>query len=159
MAPIDRAHILAGKALACFTTTLTVSIGLFVFGIAVFGIRPDSFAILFLAVVSSSFAFVGIMMFLSVLGRTEQAAGGISWAVLLIMAMLGGGMVPLFFMPSWMRTVGHFSPVKWAILAMEGAIWRHFSLAEMILPCGILVAVGIFCFFIGVRAFCWSQQV
>ena len=159
IAPINRAHILAGKALACFITTTTVSIGLLVFGIAVFGIRPDSFAILLMAVVSSSLAFVGIMMCLSVLGRTEQATAGISWAVLLIMAMLGGGMVPLFFMPSWMQAIGVLSPVKWSILAMEGAIWRHFSFAEMILPCGILVAVGTGCFSIGVRTFRWSQQV
>jgi ABC-2 type transport system permease protein len=57
-------------------------------------------------------------------------------------AMLGGGMVPLFFMPSWMQSVGSVSPVKWGILALEGAIWRGFGLAELALPCGVLLAVG-----------------
>jgi ABC-2 type transport system permease protein len=52
-----------------------------------------------------------------------------------------------------MATTGNFSPVKWAILAMEGALWRGFSLREMLLPCAILVAVGIVTFAIGVRTF------
>jgi len=56
-------------------------------------------------------------------------------------------------MPRWMATTGNFSPVKWAILAMEGALWRGFSLREMLLPCAILVAVGIVTFAIGVRTF------
>lgn len=159
MAPIRRASIMAGKALACFTTTIGISVGLFVFAMIVFGIQPGSFPMLILAIISSSLAFVGIMMLLSVLGRTEQATAGISWAVLLIMAMLGGGMVPLFFMPSWMQTIGILSPVKWSILAMEGAIWRQFTLSEMLMPCLILIGIGIVCFTIGVRAFRWSQEL
>jgi ABC-2 type transport system permease protein len=95
---------------------------------------------------------------LSVLGKTEQSAGGIGWAVLLVMAMLGGGMVPLFIMPSWMEAVSNVSPVKWAILGMEGAVWRGFSLNEMLLPCGILVGVGVVCFAVGVCAFGWTQE-
>lgn len=62
-------------------------------------------------------------------------------------------MVPLFIMPAWMSAAGNFSPAKWAILAFEGAIWRSFSLQEMLLPCGILVLVGIVCFAVGTRAF------
>lgn len=33
--------------------------------------------------------------------------------------------------------------MKWAVLAVEGAIWRGFTLREMLLPCGILAATGI----------------
>ncbi len=62
-------------------------------------------------------------------------------------------MVPLFIMPPWMTTAANVSPVKWAVLAFEGAIWRGFSAAEMLLPCGILPAVGAVCFAIGARAF------
>jgi ABC-2 type transport system permease protein len=158
VAPISRAYILAGKATACFLTTLAVSTGLLFLGRVAFGVRPDSVALLALAVLSSCLAFVGIMMLLSVLGKTEEAASGIGWAVLLVLAMLGGGMIPYFIMPSWMRTLSSISPVKWSILAMEGAIWRRFSLAEMLLPCGILVAVGVAAFAVGVRAFGWNSD-
>jgi ABC-2 type transport system permease protein len=158
VSPISRAHILAGKALATFLTTVALSVGLYALGYVVFGVRPDSLPLLAVAVVSSALCFVGIMMLLSVLGKTEQAASGIGWAVLLVFSMLGGGMIPYFIMPSWMRTLSNVSPVKWSILAMEGAVWRHFSLAEMLTPCAVLVGVGAAFFAIGVKVFAWGSD-
>lgn len=49
--------------------------------------------------------------------------------------------------------VSSASPVKWAILALEGATWRAFSPAEMALPCGILFGVGLATFTVGARFF------
>ncbi|MFH1219021.1 MAG: ABC transporter permease [Candidatus Eisenbacteria bacterium] len=158
VAPIGRAHILAGKALACFIMAVALSTGLLALAFFAFGVRPTSFPMLALAVISSALSFVGLMMLLSVLGRTEEAASGIGWAVLLVFSMLGGGMIPYFFMPGWMRGVSNFSPVKWAVLAMEGAIWRQFSLTEMLFPCGILIGVGAIFFAAGVRAFTWTSE-
>jgi ABC-2 type transport system permease protein len=155
IAPIDRWQILAGKGLACFVMTFLISVMLLSIAVAIFGVRPNSYYFLGLAFISTSIAFVGIMMFLSVLGKTEQAASGVSWAVMMVFAMLGGGMIPIFIMPSWMRILSNFSPIKWAMLAMEGAIWREFTLSEMMLPCGILLAVGVVFFFIGSRLFKW----
>jgi ABC-2 type transport system permease protein len=153
LAPLTRAHLLAGKALACFVTAATVVSAVFVVGAVFLQVRPGSVPLLIVAIVCASSAFVGIMMVLAVLGRTEQAVGGSSWAALLLMSMMGGGMVPLFVMPGWMQGISDFSPVKWAILALEGAIWRGFSPAEMVLPCSILLAVGAVCFAIGARTF------
>ena len=45
------------------------------------------------------------------------------------------------------------SGIKWGILALEGAIWRGFTPADMLLPCGILVVVGIVGFTVGARVF------
>lgn len=158
IAPISRTHILAGTATACFISTVCIAVGLFIIARFAFGVIPGSAPLLALAIVTSSIGFVGIMMLLSVLGKTEQAASGISWAVLIVLAMLGGGMIPLFVMPSWMRSVSHISPVKWSILAMEGAVWRQFSFAEMLQPCALLLAIGAACFIIGIRAFSWTSQ-
>jgi ABC-2 type transport system permease protein len=158
MSPAGRMHILGGKALACFITTVSMSTILILLAIIVFGVVPVSLSIVIMAIISVSLGFVGIMMLLSVLGKTEQSAGGIGWSVLLVISMLGGGMIPLFIMPSWMRTLSHFSPVKWAILAMEGALWRQFTFHEMLFPCGILIGTGCIFFIIGLRAFRWSAE-
>ena len=48
-----------------------------------------------------------------------------------------------------MTTLSQASPVKWSILALEGAIWRNYSPIEMLLPCGVLIAVGIVCLAVG----------
>ncbi len=157
-APISRTYVLGGKALACFISIVAMSVFLYTLAFFVFRLRPASLPLLGLAIVSSAVAFVGIMMLLAVSGRTEQAVAGVGWAVLIVMSMLGGGMIPLFFMPTWMRAIGTASPVKWSILAMEGAVWRQFSLSEMLMPCGILLAVGIACFAIGVRVFDWTSR-
>ncbi|MBL8880783.1 MAG: ABC transporter permease [Phycisphaerales bacterium] len=158
LAPIHQAQILGGKALACFLATLAVSSLLTLIAVFGFGVSPTSAWLLVVALLCVSAAFVGIMMLLSVLGRTEQAASGIGWAVLTMMAMIGGGMIPLFVMPAWMQQVSSISPIKWAILAVEGGLWRGFSPEMMLLPCGILLAIGAGCFAIGVRGFRWAAS-
>ena len=156
-APIRRENILAGKALACFLTILTVTTILLVIARFVFNVRPDSLPLLILAVLSTAIGFVGIMMLISILGKTESAVSGLGWSAMMIMAMTGGGMVPLFILPPWVQTVGNVSPVKWGILALEGAIWRGFSPMEMVLPCGILLAIGVIGFALGAKAFRWTE--
>ena len=82
------------------------------------------------------------MMTFSVLGKTEQSVSGIGWAANMMMAMLGGCMIPVMFMPASIQQASVLSPVKWAILSIEGAIWRQFSWIELAKPCGILIAIG-----------------
>jgi ABC-2 type transport system permease protein len=55
-------------------------------------------------------------------------------------------------MPQWMQSVGYISPIRWALLAIEGGVWRNFTLAEMAGPCALLVGIGIVCFAFGTRA-------
>jgi len=75
---------------------------------------------------------------------------GARWATLITMALFGGAMMPLAVMPAWMRNISHVSPVKWGILAMEGAIWRDLSVAELLRPCGILIRLGLAFFAFGI---------
>ena len=52
-----------------------------------------------------------------------------------------------------MSSASQVSPIKWALLALEGAIWRGFTLREMMFPCAVLIVLGIVCFLIGIRTF------
>jgi ABC-2 type transport system permease protein len=148
VAPISRTQIVAGKALACFIAVVGVIALMTAWGMWL-GMRPRSPALVALAAVSIAVCFVGIMVAMSVIGKSEEAVSGAAWSANMLMAMFGGGMVPLIFMPAFMRTLSNVSPVKWSILSLEGAIWRDFSLTEMLLPCGLLVAIGIVFFTIG----------
>ena len=76
----------------------------------------------------------------------------------MVMAMLGGGMVPYMFLPEWIKTIASISPIKWTVVAMEGAIFRGFSLGDMMLPCGVLVGIGVVCFALGARVFRWMES-
>jgi ABC-2 type transport system permease protein len=148
-APLSAGHVLAGKALACFTAIISVEALLLAVGRLGFGLHPASWPLLLAAAVSVAVCFVGIMMLVAVLGKTEQSAGGLGWAIMMPLTMLGGGMVPLFAMPAWMQSAGSVSPVKWAILALEGAIWRGSTPAQLAVPCAILLAVGLVAFMVG----------
>ncbi len=142
VAPITRFQILAGKALACFVTVLGVIGLLTALGVAL-GMSPASYTKLAIAALCVAFCFVGIMMTMSVLGKTEQSVGSSGWAINMVMAMFGGCMIPVMFMPKFIQTFSVLSPIKWGILAIEGAIWRDFSFAELAMPCAVLLGVGV----------------
>ena len=142
IAPITRSQILMGKALACFLSVILVVA--FMIGLGIFlGMRPGNYWMLAIAALCVATCFTGIMMIMSNLGKTEQSVNGAGWAISMVMAMIGGAMIPVMFMPQFMQKLSYLSPIKWAILAVEGAVWREFSLAEMMLPCGILLVTGV----------------
>jgi ABC-2 type transport system permease protein len=153
MSPAPSWALLAGKGLACYLAITIVQAVLMTIGALFFGVRPSSVPLLLLALVIVPLAFVGIMMFVASLGTTEQGSAGAGWAIMMPMSMLGGGMVPLAVMPGWMQSLSVISPVRWMIVAYEGAIWRNFSLVEMATPCAILVAIGLVAFALGARRF------
>ncbi len=151
-APLTRSQVLAGKALACFIAVVVMQALLFTVGTAVFGLRVHSVPLLVAAMLSIATGFVGIMMLVAAIGRHEQTTSGAGWALLMPMSMIGGGMIPLFVMPPWLVSLSAISPVKWAILALEGATWRGFGAGDMLVPCAVLIGVGAVAFFVGTKA-------
>jgi len=152
VAPITRTHVLGGKALACFLSVAGVIAFMMILG-KILGIQLARPGLLLPAVFCIAVCFVGLMMLMAVLGKTEAAVGGAGWAIIVVMCMFGGGMMPLAFMPRFMQTMSHFSPVKWGILALEGAVWRGFTVIEMLEPCGILLGIGVVAFATGAIVF------
>lgn len=152
VAPVSRLTILAGKAGACLVAIVVLQIALVSVAVLGFGVRPQSVGLLALALACTALGFVGVMALLAVLGRRTQSAAGMSWAILMGMAMLGGGMLPLFLMPSWLQLAANASPVAWALTAIEGAVWRGASLAEIAPACVGLLALGGVSLAVGARA-------
>jgi ABC-2 type transport system permease protein len=151
VAPMTQMHILAGKGLACFLSCVGAAGMLVLVGVTCLGVHVSSWPYLLIAIAAVAVCFSGLMMLLAVLSRTEQGVGGSALAILLLMATLGGALLPLIAMPEWMLAISYFSPVRWGILALEGAIWRGFDLTEMLLPLGILLSVGVLSFGLGAR--------
>lgn len=148
-APIGLSSLLLGKLIACIVACAADAALLVLIARFAFGVRIERFAALPIAIASCAICFGGITVLLGVLGRTEQAVGGASWATLLLFAMIGGAMVPLSVMPSWMRALSDASPVKWGIVALEGATFRGLSLAEVLPACGMLLLFGVTALFSG----------
>jgi ABC-2 type transport system permease protein len=158
IAPIGHTELLAGKAVACFTTCLIVMFFLMAFSFVALGVRFGSYPLALASMLCTAACFTGIMMLASVMGKTEQAVAGSAWGVMMPFMMVGGGMIPLIAMPAWLVKVSNISPFKWGIYSMEGAVWRGFSAGDMLLPCGILLGTGAVFFAIGVWAFKWTSD-
>jgi ABC-2 type transport system permease protein len=142
VSPMRPASILLGKAVACFLACMAAEWLLVAVGAAFFGVSVSSWAWLAVASAATAFGFSGVMMLLAGGFRTQGGAQGAGRAVLLVLAMLGGGTVPLVFMPGFLRTLSDVSPFKWAVLVAEGCTWRAWGAAEMWMPLAALVAIG-----------------
>lgn len=153
IAPLSPTQVLAGKALACFVACLGVMLFVLLVGVLALGLHIDQPLLLTLPMLCTAVCFTGLMMTVSVMGKTENAVAGASWGLMMPFAMIGGGMIPLIAMPDWMQTASNVSFFKWAIIATEGAVWRGFSLPDMALPCGVLLAFGAGFFALGVFVF------
>ena len=153
MAPLGRAELLAGKAVACFAGCMITMVVISLFGALALGVRYDSLPLTLLAMLCTSACFTGLMMTISVLGKTEAAVAGGSWGLMMPFAMVGGGMIPLMTMPSWLQELSVVSPFRWAITAIEGAAWRGYTLEDQLLPCAVLLAIGVVFFSLGVLVF------
>jgi len=143
-APVSRRVVLAGKGVGCWLACMGVLT--FMLGLAVASgkLSVDSWPHLLLAMAASSYAFVGISMVISLFGRTEAAVQSYGWGIMSLCAMFGGAMMPLAFMPGWLFKASAISPVRWSVLAVEGAIWRSFSFSEMLMPLGVMIGLGTF---------------
>lgn len=147
--PLSLRQILLGKALACLLGSVLV-IGLITLLGLLLGMRPESYSKLAVAGTCTAICFSGIMMIVSNLGKSEQSVSGVGWALNLVMAMLGGCMIPVMFMPAFVQQASMLSPVRWSILAIEGAVWRSFSWSEMLPACAILTGLGALGFVVGI---------
>ncbi len=153
VAPTSRRHVIMGKALGCLIACLAVIALMLIMALLFFNVRPGDPLKLAAAVVATCLAFVGLMMIVSCIARSDQGASGLGWGIMMVLAMLGGATVPLFAMPAWMQHVSDISPIKWAILALEAGLWRPLSWAEVAPALTILTAIGVLGFAIGLRFF------
>ena len=95
-------------------------------------------------------------MVMSVIGKTRRPVAGAGWGIMLIMAMLGGGMIPIMVMPTWMARLSTVSPVHWGVYSIEGAVWRGLTFGQLLPAYCVLAGVGVVGF--GVGAFVLSRR-
>jgi ABC-2 type transport system permease protein len=146
-APLARGTLLGGKVLACFVACAADAALLWVLARFALELKADRPLLLILGVASCAACFAGLTVFLGSLGKSEQAVSGAAWATLLLLAMVGGAMVPRSVMPPALRAIGEASPIRWGISVLEGATFRAAPVTELLRPMGLLVCTGMLAFF------------
>ena len=112
-----------------------------------------SFAALALVSAACSVAALGFAMLLSVLARSTEQATALGGAANIILAAIGGIMIPKHVMPPLMQQVADVSPMSWALDGFLQVILYGGGLADVLLPVAALLAFAAAGFTIAVRQF------
>ncbi len=114
--------ILLGKLIPYFLINLLQVVGMLLIGVYLVPMLGgerlnlgNSFAGLAVISLSASFAAVAYALFIAQLARTTEQATILSGVCNIIMAALGGVMVPRFVMPPVMQDLSVFSPMAWGL--------------------------------------------
>jgi ABC-2 type transport system permease protein len=92
---------------------------------------------------SVSVAALGYALLISAISRTTEQASLLGGAGNLILAALGGIMVPKFVMPEAMQQLTNVSPMAWALEGFLDVLLREGGIAEVFVEVAALAAFGI----------------
>ena len=90
-----------------------------------------------------SLAALGYGLLVSVVARSTEHAVVLGGGGIIIMAALGGIMVPTYVMPDIMQTVAQFSPMSWALSGFQTLLLRQAGLEQILPVLGRLAAFGL----------------
>lgn len=93
--------------------------------------------------VLASVCAAGIALGIVAFCKTRDQAQMLSTFIILILAAIGGSMVPRFLMPPWLQTVGWATPHAWTIEAYQSILWRDAGLMAVYPAWGVLAATGL----------------
>lgn len=153
MMPVSRAQVLGGMLLTYFLLGIIQYAVLFGFGKLLdvdYGNDPVALVVVMIAFTT---CITTLALALTTFIRNENQAAGITLFITMTLAPLGGAWWPLEVVPDWMRAVGHISPVAWAMDAFRSLIFYDGSLATILLPVAVLLAMAAVFFGVGMIRF------
>ena len=150
--PTNHTLILLGKFLAVFLTVLFQGIVLLVAGRLIFGIRWGEPGTIVLALLGQMVASVGLAVLLVSFIKTSKQAGPIFGGALTGFGMLSGLFTTNIAMPESFKAISNFTPQGWVLKAWTLSLAGQ-PATEMVVPCLVLVAMGLVMFAIGAQLF------
>ena len=152
--PTNRSIYLLGTVLGQVLTALVQMLLLIAFGSAVMGLNwGHAPAALALILVSSALAAAALGALLGALTRNEGQAGGLSWMLGMLMALLGGCWYPAELFPQAVRSASQVLPTTWAMQGMLNIVLRNQGLEGVWLPSVVLLGMAVLFLTIGVSRF------
>ena len=151
--PLSRAQILGAKIGVYFSLGMIQYFIVFAVGVALgmdFGSSPAAL----LAVMAAFVLCITALTFaLAPWIKSEGQARGLVLLLSLSLAPLGGAWWPLEIVPEFMQTLGHLSPVAWAMDGFHDLIWYNGGFSDVLPEIGVLLAAAVVLFAIGIRRF------
>jgi ABC-2 type transport system permease protein len=153
-APLARGHILLGKMLPCFALSVGQTLFLLIASRWLFGIRwgPEQWSLgeqlawLLPVVLSTSLAAMGLALLIASVARSELQVAIYGGMLVLVLAVVGGCVLPREMMPETTQFITLLTPQGWALDAyrelLGGSAGYQPNAALVFRACGVLAAVG-----------------
>jgi ABC-2 type transport system permease protein len=140
-APIGRATIIGGHALAMFTVVFAQQVLLVVVGQLVFDVNylQAPWATLTMMAALSLWA-ASLGLFIGALSTKEEQVITWSLVAMFLFAALGGAWFPLEVAGSTFAAIGHVLPSAWAMDGLQNIVVRGQTIASVLMPAAILLA-------------------
>ena len=103
-----------------------------------------------------SLAATGLGLLIAALAKTQEQIGGLGTLLVIILAALGGVMVPRFIMPEFMQSIGLISPHAWALTAYQDVLVRGYGIEGVLPEVAALLGFAVVFFGIAVWRFKWD---
>ncbi|PWJ58516.1 ABC-2 type transport system permease protein [Dyadobacter jejuensis] len=105
---------------------------------------PDNIIAAGVVVLMSSLAAVSYALLIGSWAQTQEQANGFGAVSIIILGAIGGILVPIFVMPSYMQMAAKFSPLHWClegfyVLFLKGGSWQDLQSVVLYLG-GFIVA-------------------
>jgi ABC-2 type transport system permease protein len=151
--PLSRAELLAGKILGFFVLGMLQYAVVILIGLS-FGMNFGGSIIAFI-LVAAAFALCATSLSFALATRisSEGQASQLTTLLSLAFASLGGAWWPLEIVPDFMKIIGHFSPIAWAMDGFQDLLFYGGGLVDVLPEVGILLAISVVLFGIGIWGF------
>jgi len=144
---VNRAHILLGHYIAIFTLVFAQFLILLTFGQIALGVDylRAPLAVLLVAFCAAA-CISGLGLLIGVVARSEEQAIAFSLIPMFVLSGLGGAWVPLEVTGETFRSIGHLSPVAWAMDGFKNISIRGLGFESVLLPAAALAGYALFFF-------------
>jgi ABC-2 type transport system permease protein len=159
-APITRSSLMSGKMLPNFISVLLQVVVIFSAAVFIFPLLGldrltlgDDPLALILLVLATALCSTAMGALISAIAKTEAQIGGISTAILWVLAFIGGTIVPFFLLDNALATIGKLTPQYWAVTGFYDLLVRGKSLTDITDSLGALLGFSVLFFAIAIWRF------
>lgn len=119
------------------------------------GDAPEAIALMGM---SASLAAISFALLIATLARTPEQATTLSATTVLVLAALGGILVPKIVMPPAMQQIAVYSPFSWGLDGFLDIFIRGGGLREVLAESGRLLAFATACFTLAILRYRWRLR-
>jgi ABC-2 type transport system permease protein len=155
----SRMHILLGHSLAMFALILGQFMILMLFGqifLHVDYLRIPAATFLVAAAAAACISALGLLI--GVFAKSEEQTTVLVIIPMFVLSGLGGAWMPLEYTGAAFQTIGHASPIAWAMDGFENIVARGLGFDSVLIPAAVLSGYALLFFALAVWRFRRSEE-